>query len=105
MEGMITYRLGRGLYIALTNRCNSTPVFVTRGPGFRIASGKFEPLADGVEPTPHQVLAAVDKALEGPERPDSITFAGYGEPTLCLPTMLQVSQVQPRKSVNVGLSA
>ena len=95
-SGMITYSLGRVLYVALTNHCNTTPVFVTRGPGFKISPDRFAPLADGLEPNPPQVLAAVDDVFQGPHRPDSITFAGYGEPTLCLATMLEVSQVQPK---------
>ena len=93
---MITYSLGRVLYVALTNHCNTTPVFVTRGPGFKISPDRFAPLADGLEPNPPQVLAAVDDVFQGPHRPHSITFAGYGEPTLCLATMLEVSQVQPK---------
>jgi hypothetical protein len=91
---MITYRLGRGLYVALTNRCTTTPVFVTRGPGFKISPDKFAPLSEGFEPAPPQVLEAVEAAVRE-SSPDSIVFAGYGEPTLCLPCMLEVCQVRP----------
>ncbi len=90
---MITYRLGLGLYVALTNSCTATPVFVTRGPGFKISPDKFAPLAEGFEPAPPQVLAAVEAAVRQ-SQPDSIVFAGYGEPTLRLPCMLEVCQVR-----------
>jgi len=92
---MITYALGRGLYVALTNRANTTPLFNTRGPGFKITSTQFEPLPEGIEPETQQVLAAVGSALAltlGPAKYDSIVFAGFGEPTLRLGSLLEVCQ-------------
>ena len=55
----LSYTLGRTLYVALTNRCNSVPLFSTRGPGFQMpAASGFAPLPDGVEPSAEQVAEA-----------------------------------------------
>eukprot|EP00802_Teleaulax_amphioxeia_P012733 Tamp_12778.p1 GENE.Tamp_12778~~Tamp_12778.p1 ORF type:complete len:233 (+),score=37.96 Tamp_12778:79-699(+) len=90
---MITYALGRGLYVALTNRCNATPLFHTRGPGFSITSTRFEPLPAGFEPEPHRIVAEVAGALAArPGQFDSVVFAGLGEPTLRLRDMLAISE-------------
>jgi len=92
---MITYALGRGLYVALTNRCNATPLFHTRGPGFSITSTRFEPLPAGFEPEPHRIVAEVAGALAArPGQFDSVVFAGLGEPTLRLRDMLAISEVK-----------
>ena len=99
---MITYALGRGLYVALTNRCNATPLFHTRGPGFKITSTKFEPLPAGAEPEPREVIEAVDTALDASGNYNSIVFAGLGEPTLRLEALLEISQV---KTFNAGVMA
>ena len=93
---MITYTLGRGLYVALTNRCNATPLAVTRGPGFKITSGTFAPLPEGFEPSAKAVVAEVQAALAAHSaiNYDSVVFAGLGEPTLRLPDLLEISQVR-----------
>jgi len=91
---MITYVMGRGLYVALTNRSNATPLFNTRGPGFSITSTHFEPLPAGFEPEPHRVVAEVEGTLAACTKHfDSIVFAGLGEPTLRLHDMLEISKV------------
>ena len=106
---MMTYVMGRGLYVALTNRCNATPLFNTRGPGFSISSTHFEPLPAGFEPEPHRVVAEVEGALATrPKHFESIVFAGLGEPTLRLHEMLEISKVSsgrasPEGEVEMGV--
>ena len=39
----LSYTLGRTLYVALTNRCNSVPLFSTRGPGFQMPAASAPP--------------------------------------------------------------
>jgi hypothetical protein len=108
---MITYALGRGLYVSLTNRCNATPLFNTRGPGFSITSSHFEPLPAGFEPEPHRVVTEVEGELAArPKHFDSIVFAGLGEPTLRLHDMLEISKVSsgrasPEGEVEMGVHA
>ena len=69
----LSYTLGRTLYVALTNRCNSVPLFSTRGPGFQMpAASGFAPLPDGVEPSAEQVAEAVAAAADV----DAVCFAG-----------------------------
>ena len=71
----LSYTLGRTLYVALTNRCNSVPLFSTRGPGFQMpAASGFAPLPDGVEPSAEQVAEAVAAAADV----DAVCFAGVG---------------------------
>lgn len=55
------FAVGRSLYVALTNKSNSTPLPVTRGPGFKMSS-PFSPLPDGFEPNSKQIFVAVDAA-------------------------------------------
>ena len=77
----LSYTLGRTLYVALTNRCNSVPLFSTRGPGFQMpAASGFAPLPDGVEPSAEQVAEAVAAAADV----DAVCFAGVGEPLMKL---------------------
>ena len=93
---MITYALGRALYVALTNSCNTTPLFLTRGPGFKITSAAFAPLCPDRPdyPSTAQVVAAVRSELsQAPQKHDSVVFAGFGEPTLRLPDLLEITRV------------
>jgi hypothetical protein len=48
--GFSPHRLGAQLYVSVTNRCNTVPLHVTRGPGFRMPA-TFSPLPSLFEPT------------------------------------------------------
>ena len=75
----LTYRLGRTLYIALTNSCNAVSLIDSRGPGFSMsAESGFARLPEGFTPSVEEVLSAVDAASDF----DAIAFAGAGEPLL-----------------------
>ena len=81
----ITYTLGRSLFVALTNRCNSVSLIESRGPGFVLsASSGFMPLPDGFEPTWEEITTAVASAYTAAaaEPPAAVVFAGAGEPLL-----------------------
>ena len=87
----ITYRLGRTLYVALTNSCNAVSLIQSRGPGFAmpVQSG-FAPLPEGFTPSAEEVYQAVE-AAQGDY--DSIAFAGAGEPLLRLGVLEQAAQL------------
>mmetsp|Transcript_21428 Transcript_21428/g.43813 ORF Transcript_21428/g.43813 Transcript_21428/m.43813 type:complete len:214 (+) Transcript_21428:99-740(+) len=84
MGPCVAYRLGRTIYLALTNSCNTVSLIASRGPGFVIPpESGFAPLPEGFTPSAKEVhAAAVDAAAKGEY--DSIAFAGIGEPLLRL---------------------
>lgn len=93
----ITYRLGRTLYVALTNSCNAVSLIQSRGPGFAmpVQSG-FAPLPEGFTPSAEEVYQAVEAAQSDY---DSIAFAGAGEPLLRLGVLEQAAQLLLPKGV------
>ena len=81
---------------AVNHSCNTTPLFLTRGPGFKITSAAFAPLCPDRPdyPSTAQVVAAVRSELsQAPQKHDSVVFAGFGEPTLRLPDLLEITRV------------
>ena len=63
----VAYRLGRTIYLALTNSCNAVSLIESRGPGFVIppASG-FCRLPEGYTPSAEEIhLAALEVATGG----------------------------------------
>lgn len=83
MSSTYTYRLGQTTYINLTNRCTNDCEFCVRhtGPGVGGYDLRLE-----AEPSSEQVIEELQK-----ERPDSVVFCGFGEPTIPLETLLQVA--------------
>ena len=79
----VAYRLGRTIYLALTNSCNAVSLIESRGPGFVIppASG-FCRLPEGYTPSAEEIHLAALEVATGEY--DGITFAGAGEPLLRL---------------------
>mmetsp|Transcript_61766 Transcript_61766/g.145589 ORF Transcript_61766/g.145589 Transcript_61766/m.145589 type:complete len:236 (-) Transcript_61766:80-787(-) len=108
----LVYIVHKSLYVALTNKSNSTPLPVTRGPGFKMSS-PFSPLPDGFEPNSKQIFVAVDaawkKADTGYQKAgtqagyESIVFAGLGEPTLKLDVLLDTARTLKAWRANVPL--
>ncbi len=84
----VTYPVGDGLYINLTNKCTNSCEFCIR----RNGEGAYgsEPLWLDREPTVEEVLSAV--AAADPSRYREIVFCGYGEPTCRLPELLALSR-------------
>ena len=95
----VTYTIGRALYVALTNRCNSISLIESRGPSF--SPSKFmQPLPVGFEPSPAQVVEAVEQAMSSKrEKPSELCFAGVGEPLIRLRALEEaaglIQQQQP----------
>eukprot|EP00961_Rhodomonas_salina_P031593 425662-Rhodomonas_salina.1 len=83
------FAVGRSLYVALTNKSNSTPLPVTRGPGFKMSS-PFSPLPDGFEPNSKQIFVAVDAAWKKADTGCAIFYdaadihGGYGTEQIVL---------------------
>lgn len=83
---MWCYRLGRALYVHVTAKANSVTLIQTRGPGFKtpFASAGMRP---GAEPSDEQLFQEVQRELAR-EPADAVVFAGLGEPTMRLGTLL-----------------
>ena len=90
----VAYRLGRALFLSLTDVANATPLLRTRGPSFVMppASG-FVPLGDGGDATARELVEAMDSFYDsivigssGEDDP-GVVFAGYGEPLLRAETL------------------
>lgn len=88
----VAYRVGRSIYVALTNRGNTVSRMHARGPGFVMPSkSNFAPLAAGHEPTAAEVAAAVNaEAVDGCPV-ESAVFSGVGEPLLRLRVLEEVA--------------
>lgn len=82
----VTYRVERGLYVNITNRCTNNCDFCIRHNG----AGAYgsDSLWLEREPTVEEILTAIEK--EGPNDFEEIVFCGYGEPTCRLDDMLEV---------------
>ena len=82
----ITYRVGNGLYVNMTNRCTSDCVFCIRKLGDSV--GDADSLWLDREPSREEVLEDILK--RNFNEFDEIVFCGYGEPTMRLDDMLWV---------------
>ena len=84
----ITYEVGDGLYVNLTNRCPNACTFCIR----RNGAGAYgsDSLWLDREPTEEEVVADIEK--RNPERYSELVFCGYGEPTERLDTLLSVAR-------------
>ncbi|MGB5872828.1 MAG: TatD family hydrolase [Bacteroidota bacterium] len=84
-EPLFTYTLRDALYVNLTNRCNADCVFCDRK-GEAIIKGQSLRLER--EPTPEEVI----ERIGDPNRYSEIVFCGYGEPTIRLDALKEVSR-------------
>ena len=84
----VVYRVGKGLYVNLTNRCPCACTFCIRrnGPGVYGS----DPLWLAREPTVEEAVAAIDAA--DLSACDELVFCGYGEPTERLDALLAVAR-------------
>ena len=90
----ITYPVGRGLYINMTNRCPCACTFCLRKNGDSVYGS--EPLWLDREPTVEEVCHRID----GWNLSDfaELVFCGYGEPTERLEDLLAVAKYVKSKS-------
>ena len=82
----VTYRVGDGLYVNLTNRCPCACTFCIRQNGDGVYGS--DSLLHEREPTVDEVCASIEKNL-GTCR--ELVFCGYGEPTERLDALLEVA--------------
>ena len=83
----VTYRVGTGLYVNLTNRCPCACTFCIRqnGPGVYGS----DPLWLEREPTADEVCESIERNLGNASE---LIFCGYGEPTERLDVILEVAE-------------
>ena len=83
----VTYRVGTGLYVNLTNRCPCACTFCIRqnGPGVYGS----DPLWLEREPTADEVCESIERNLGDSSE---LVFCGYGEPTERLDVLLEVAE-------------
>jgi TatD DNase family protein len=84
-EPQFTYTLRDALYVNLTTRCNADCVFCDRK-GEAIIKGQSLRLER--EPTPEEVI----QRIGDPKRYSEIVFCGYGEPTIRLDAVKEISR-------------
>lgn len=97
----ITYTVGDGLYINMTNRCTNRCDFCIRHNG----EGAYgsDSLWLEREPTKEEVLAAIEAA--DPTKYTEIVFCGYGEPTCRLDDLLWVCrEIRARWKITIRLN-
>ncbi len=83
----VTYPVGRGLYVNLTNRCPCACTFCLRQNGDGVYGS--DSLWLEREPTVREVCDSIDAV--DPATFDELVFCGYGEPTERLPDLLEVA--------------
>lgn len=84
----IVYRVGKGLYVNLTNRCPCACTFCIRQNGAGVYGS--DSLWLEREPTVAEVVAAIE--AEDCSSCDELVFCGYGEPTERLDDVLSVAR-------------
>lgn len=89
----ITYIVGNGIYVNLTNRCTNRCSFCIRNNG----DGAYgsDSLWLEREPTVEEVLADFEKY--DMSKYDEIVYCGYGEPTIRIDTLLETAKVLKEK--------
>ena len=88
----ITYEVGTGLYVNVTNRCTNSCEFCVRS----VADGTYGELWLTREPTTEEIIEDIfkrDLTLYS-----ELVFCGYGEPTVRLYDILDVARAVKEKS-------
>lgn len=80
----VTYEVGDGLYVNLTNRCTNACEFCVRS----VADGTYGELWLDREPTKEEILSSILERDLG--KYSELVFCGYGEPTMRLDELLWV---------------
>ncbi len=87
----ITYELGNGLYVNVTNRCTNSCEFCVRS----VADGTYGELWLTREPTNEEILADIFK--RDLNLYSELVFCGYGEPTVRLYDILEIARAVKEK--------
>ena len=89
----VTYEVGGGLYVNVTNRCTNACEFCVR----TVADGTYGELWLESEPAKEEILA--DILARDLKKYTEIVFCGYGEPALRLYDVLWVAEQVKKQSV------
>ncbi len=95
----ITYKVGSGLYVNITNRCTNSCDFCIRQNG-ECAYGS-DPLWLEREPTIAEITEDIEKNFSCEY--SELVFCGYGEPTCRLYDMLEVCKSIKEKLPNIKI--
>ena len=97
----VTYRVGTGLYVNLTNKCPCACTFCIRQNGSGVYGS--DSLWLEREPTADEVFESIEANLEDVSE---LVFCGYGEPTERLDALLEVARrfraVHPEVPIRVN---
>ena len=96
LAGKIVYNIRDSLYLNITNRCTNKCSFCVRN-YTDFVKGHYLRLEK--EPSAEELIAAVGD----PKRYKQIVFCGYGEPTMRLDVVLQVSKALKEKGANIRI--
>jgi TatD DNase family protein len=96
LQPEIAYQIRNSLYLNITNGCTNRCIFCRRQSDY-MALGHYLKLPE--EPTIEQILAA----MGDPTGYDEVVFCGYGEPTLRLDAIKEISARLRKKGVRVRL--
>ena len=95
----ITYEVGDGLYVNVTNRCTNACEFCIRS----VADGTYGELWLDREPTKEEILS--DILSRDLTKYHELVFCGYGEPTLRLDDILWISEnVKKQSSIKIRIN-
>jgi TatD DNase family protein len=88
----VTYKIRHSIYVNLTTRCTADCVFCARlyDP---VVSGYYLGLKEDEEPGAEEIIAEIGD----PRQFDEVVFCGYGEPTLRLDVIKEVSRAVKAK--------
>ena len=90
----ITYKVKKGLYLNITNRCPCSCTFCIRNNDDHVYGS--DPLWLDHEPSVTEICDAIDQRDLG--KYEEVVFCGYGEPTERLDTLLEVAAYIKKKS-------
>ncbi len=95
----ITYKVGTGLYVNITNRCTNSCDFCIR----QNADGAYgsDSLWLEREPSVDEITADIEKSFS--DEYNELVFCGYGEPTCRLYDMLSVCKSIKAKIPNIKI--
>ena len=90
----ITYKVKKGLYLNITNRCPCSCTFCIRNNDDHVYGS--DPLWLDHEPSVTEICDAIDQRDLG--KYEEVVFCGYGEPTERLDALLEVAAYIKKKS-------
>ncbi len=103
MTSTSVYSLDQFLYINLTNRCTSRCQFCPVGKDESLEVDGYD-LELAKEPSSEEILTAVDNFIENYFIPEEVVFCGYGEPTIRLKELIEISKALKEKGLKIRLN-